>query len=224
LSGQNATHMTPTVALMLKAPRLGHAKTRLATAIGGAVAAEVYRHLAERQLAALPPDWCVAIHFAPASAEAEMMSWMGPLRPYLRFVAQCAGGMGERLTEAFATEFKLGSGGVLVIGGDCPALDRKILNAAADALKAADAVLGPALDGGYYLIGLKKPRPELFKGIDWSTPAVLDQTRAKIRAFNLRLAMLPILEDVDDSESLMRAVSTFPLLGELVAGKARSRV
>jgi hypothetical protein len=153
-----------------------------------------------------------------------MMSWMGPLRPYLRFVAQCAGGMGERLTEAFATEFKLGSGGVLVIGGDCPALDRKILNAAADALKAADAVLGPALDGGYYLIGLKKPRPELFKGIDWSTPAVLDQTRAKIRAFNLRLAMLPILEDVDDSESLMRAVSTFPLLGELVAGKARSRV
>lgn len=216
--------MTPTVALMLKAPRLGHAKTRLATAIGGAAAVEVYRRLAERQLAALPPDWRVAIHFTPANAEAEMMSWIGSVRPGLRFVAQCAGDLGERLTEAFAAEFKLGSVGVLVIGGDCPALDRDILNAAADNLKASDAVLGPALDGGYYLIGLREPRPELFKGIDWSTAAVLDQTRVKIRAFNLKLATLPVLEDVDDSESLMRAVSTFPLLGEPVVGQARGRV
>ena len=216
--------MKPVVVLMLKAPRLGQVKTRLAAAIGEGAALEVYRRLAERQLAAVPPGWSVAIHFTPPEAESEMIDWLGSLRPDLRFVAQSEGTLGARLTSAFDAEFRLGSGRVLVIGGDCPGLSGGILNSAASALEVSAIVLGPAIDGGYYLIGLKEPCPELFKGIDWSTAAVLAQTLARIRASNLEWATLPILEDVDDSESLIRAGSTFPPLADLVAVKARAPI
>ena len=210
--------MTPSIALLLKAPRPGHVKTRLAADIGEAAAREVYIRLAERQVAALPASWPVTIHFAPEDAESEMRSWLGPIRQGLKFIAQGPGDLGARLRVAFATEWALASGATVAIGGDCPALDSAIFEEAAAAQMRSDVVLGSTLDGGYYLISLKAPHPELFVGIDWSTPAVLEQTRARIREFGLSLALLPMLEDIDDAESLERAA---PILGQKLAGGAR---
>ncbi len=204
--------MRPVIVLMLKAPRLGQVKTRLGSALGEAAALEVYRQLAERQVAALPPNWSGAVHFAPADAEAEMKAWLQGRHPALHFVAQGAGDLGQRLAAAVAAEFSRGPEGVLVIGGDCPDLDGATLVAAADTLGSCDVVLGPARDGGYYLIGLRQPRPALFSGIAWSTPAVLEETREIARRSGLAIRLLATLEDVDDMESLARARARWPTL------------
>jgi rSAM/selenodomain-associated transferase 1 len=204
--------MRPAVILMLKAPRLGQVKTRLGSAVGEAAALGVYRQLAERQVAALPRGWQVAVHFAPADAAGEVRSWMEGRHPRLRFVAQAAGDLGRRLAAAVAAEFSRGAEGVLAIGGDCPYLDRAALMVAAVSLETCDVLLGPARDGGYYLVGLRQPQPALFSGIAWSTPAVLEQTRRIAHDSRLATVLLPMLEDVDDEESLARARARFPAL------------
>jgi rSAM/selenodomain-associated transferase 1 len=209
--------MRPAIVLMLKAPRLGQVKTRLGSALGEPAALEVYCQLAERQVAALPRDWCVAVHFAPADAEGEMKAWLQGRHPALHFIAQDAGDLGQRLSAAVAAEFSRGPAGVLVIGGDCPDLDGPILVAAADTLGSCDVVLGPTRDGGYYLVGLRQPRPVLFSGIAWSTPAVLGQTREIACRSGLTTRFLPTLEDVDDVESLTRARLRWPALTRVEA-------
>ncbi|MBI3884535.1 MAG: TIGR04282 family arsenosugar biosynthesis glycosyltransferase [Opitutae bacterium] len=198
--------MTPTIAFMLKAPRAGFVKTRLAAETGDVVAVDIYQLLVERQLAALPAAWPVTIHYAPADARGQMAAWLGPQRAGLGFIPQCAGDLGARIAAAMADEFAHGAAAVIAIGGDCPGLDGTMLEAARGALETADVVLGPAADGGYYLIGLTAPCAALFAGIAWSTPAVLGQTRARIRELGLRATELPTLEDVDDAGAWERAI------------------
>jgi uncharacterized protein len=198
---------SPTVILMLKAPIPGTVKTRLAATVGEAEAVRIYRLLAEQQLAVLPADWAVTVHCAPSSSEALMRDWLHPLRAGLVFTPQTDGDLGQRLSTAFATEFARGASTVIAIGGDCPGLDQRILGAAAAALLTHDAVVGPATDGGYYLLGLQRPCPALFQEIAWSTAGVLAQTRDKLRAAGLTWTELPPLEDVDDQGSWDRAVA-----------------
>jgi uncharacterized protein len=197
----------PTIILMLKAPAAGTVKTRLAATVGEAEAVRIYRLLVEQQLSALPADWSVKVHFTPRESAAVMRDWLEPLHAGLVFTPQADGDLGQRLSAAFAAEFNRGAHAVIAIGGDCPGLDQPILNAAATALHKYDAVLGPATDGGYYLLGLKQLRPVLFQEIDWSTAAVLAQTRAKLLAAALTWAELPPLEDVDDEATWRHAVS-----------------
>lgn len=191
----------PVVVLMLKAPRAGLVKTRLAAAIGPAEATRVYRLLAERQLAAIPPDWPVEIHFAPADARDEMRAWLGP-RPTL--VPQSEGDLGARLIHAVADTFERGAPAALVIGGDCPELDEATLRSAADALRRNPLVLGPTTDGGYYLIGLDQPRPELFADIPWSTERVLAATLHQAKSVNLNARLLAKKSDIDTLEDFQR--------------------
>jgi uncharacterized protein len=208
----------PRIALLLKAPRRGEVKTRLAATLGEAGALAIYRRLAERQLAALPRGWPVTIHHAPADAGGEMRRWLDQHHAGLDYQPQYPGDLGARLAAAFAAEFARGAPTVLAIGGDCPGLDAAILRQAAHALERTDVVLGPARDGGYYLIGLKQPQAGLFTGIAWSTPAVLAQTRAHIHAARLNLTELPRLEDVDDAASWRRT-----LAGDAFAGRAEHK-
>lgn len=191
----------PVVVAMLKAPRVGAVKTRLARDLGANSATAVYRRLVEHQLQALPETWRLDIHFSPADAAAEMAAWLGP-RP--RYVPQTGADLGARLIVAIDHAFADGAKSVVVIGGDCPALDRPTLEAAADGLASADVVLGPANDGGYYLIGLRRPQPVLFTNIAWSSPTVLTATRERIHAAGLTVVMLPMKEDVDDLASWQR--------------------
>ena len=191
----------PTVVVMLKAPREGTVKTRLAAVLGAAQATRVYRLLVERQIAAIPPDWPVEIHFAPADAQGEMRDWLGPSP---RLYPQTDGDLGRRLSFAVDASFGRGASTVLVIGGDCPELDRDALLSAAGALRTHEVVLGPAGDGGYYLIGLTLPQPELFADIPWSTDGVLAATLQAADALGLIPLRLPMRDDVDTLADLQK--------------------
>lgn len=203
--------MTPAVSLLLKAPVVGSVKTRLAATVGARRATEIYRQLVERQMRALPRGWPVFVHFDPPSAEAAMRAWLQPLRSEsdgpIEFAPQPPGDLGVRIHAALLHAFATGAPAAIVIGGDCPALGPTLLVNAAATLSDHDAVLGPADDGGYYLLGLKAPCADLFASVAWSTPAVLDQTRARLRAARRRTAELPVLADVDDEAGWRRAVA-----------------
>lgn len=196
----------PVVLLFLKAPREGFVKTRLAAEIGAAEATRVYRRLAERQFAAVPADWPVEVWFAPADAEAEMRAWLGA-RPVLH--AQPDGDLGARLTRAVDNAFARGASGVLVVGGDCPELDEETLREASAALVGGrELVLGPATDGGYYLIGLARPMPRVFADIPWSTADVLSATLHRASECGVVAALLLAKDDVDTLADLRRHAIT----------------
>ncbi len=187
--------MTPRLLIFLKAPRAGTVKTRLALEVGEQEALRIYRWLVERQLAAVPAGWPVEIRFTPDEAKTEMQSWLGPGRAYR---AQGGGDLGARLARGFHEARSEGGWGAIAIGGDCPELDRSTLEAAARELATVDVVLGPAVDGGYYLIGLKRNQPQLFEGIAWSSATVLDATLRRAAAAGLNWALLKAKEDIDD--------------------------
>ncbi len=197
----------PVLVVMLKAPRPGLVKTRLARELDAASAVAIYRRLVEHQLRAVPETWRVEIHFSPADAANEMNAWLGPKPTYF---PQAGEDLGARLIAATVGAFARGAYGVVVIGGDCPALDGATLQLAASGLQQTDVVLGPAADGGYYLIGLRCSQPHLFAEVPWSTAGVFAATTARVRAAALSLTTLELKEDVDDLASWLRQE---PLLG-----------
>lgn len=193
--------LPPLLMVFLKAPRLGEVKTRLAREIGDGAALAIYRRLAEEQLARLPRTFDVEVTYAPRGARAEMRAWLGADR---RYRAQVGGGLGERLAQAFAAAFARGYRAVFAIGADCPGLDGDCLLRARALLARHDAVIGPADDGGYYLLGLRRQAPGLFRGIDWSTASVLAQTRTRLRVERMTHALLETKSDVDTAADLRR--------------------
>jgi rSAM/selenodomain-associated transferase 1 len=187
--------MLPTICVMLKAPRAGEVKTRLGREIGQEEACQAYRRLAEHQLAHIGAEWPVEIHYAPAGGLDEMRAWLGFGYTY---VAQCEGDLGDRLRCAMLGAFERKAAGVIVIGGDCPYVRNEILNETAQRLETHDAVIGPAEDGGYYLLAMNRAEPRLFEKIDWSTEKVFGQTMDWMRKLPLSCAVLPTFSDVDD--------------------------
>ena len=183
----------PRVIIFVKAPRPGFVKTRLAAAIGDEAACDAYRQLAETILAKLTPLPHVELRFTPDDAEEEMKSW---LRKDWAARPQGEGDLGQRMLRAFAEA----NGSAIIIGSDCPCLELSDLEAAAEALQTHDAVLGPAVDGGYWLIGLNLPCPALFEGIEWSTDVVLKTTMSKAELQGLSVCQLRVLSDVDTVE------------------------
>ena len=117
---------------------------------------------------------------------------------------QPAADLGERLTYAFAQAFAGGAARAVVIGTDCPGLSAALLGQAFEELRTHDLVVGPADDGGYYLLGLSAPRPALFANKAWSTATVLADTLADAARLHLRVARLPTLHDVDGAPDLAR--------------------
>jgi rSAM/selenodomain-associated transferase 1 len=204
-----------TVCLFVKSPNLGEAKTRLARDIGAARATVIYRALVEHQAAEIPIAWRVAVYFAPSNAGEDIRSWLAPqIQNGTRFVPQCDGDLGRRLVNAVRREFDNGSQRVYLIGSDCPALSRGYFDEADRALSDNDIVLGPARDGGYVLLAIKGPHEILFREIDWSTPAVLQQTLAAARRQALSVCLLRSLVDIDDATSLNDQSKIFSFLRE----------
>lgn len=128
-----------------------------------------------------------------------MSSWLGA---DLSYRPQVGSDLGVRLSRAFRKAFDPGMRKVVIIGTDCPGLNVELIQKSFDALKRADVVLGPALDGGYYLVGLRRPIPELFVGVSWGTGQVLEQTRLILHRLQISLELLPPLSDVDRPEDL----------------------
>lgn len=204
--------MAACLLIFLRHPILGQVKTRLAADVGPARALAVYRALlahTRRAATALPADVAKWLCYADAGPTAD--EWPADLFTKKN---QVPGDLGQRLKAAFADAFAAGHGPVVVIGTDCPALSPELLKAAFEHLRAAtgaDVVLGPAADGGYYLLGVRRPQPDLFDNIAWSTAAVAAQTRARCQAAGLRVAELPPLSDVDTGADL----AAFPALANL---------
>ena len=185
---------------MAKHPVPGRVKTRLAAALGADTACALYRafvlDLAER-LRALP--YAVTWAYTPPDAP------FAELLPGARCRPQHGRDLGERLAAAIADELAEGPGPVLAIGADAPHVPAAPLAEAAAALAGrADVVLGPAADGGYYLIGIRGPAPDLFAGIAWGTAGVLEATLARARAAGLAPHLLPPSFDIDQPADLAR--------------------
>lgn len=197
----------PVVAAFFKAPRPGEVKTRLAESIGIAAATQLYREMAEQQLREVPPEFVTEVHYAPRGARNEMREWLGR---HLHFHAQVGGDLGRRLAHGVAQAHARWQGPVLIIGADCPSLDAATLRAAVEVLRTHDVVLGPATDGGYYLFGLRRPAPQLFAGIPWSSPQVLATTLDRVRASGMTYDLLPEYADIDDESGLLRYLAANP--------------
>ena len=184
-------------------PVPGTTKTRLIPAVGPEAAADYQRQMTEhtvaiaRSLQSVRPIH-ISIRFT-GSSQAQMQQWLGA---DLELVAQGEGDLGARLSRSFQAAFDHGATRVLTIGIDCPQINRRRLIQAFESLHHHSGVVGPATDGGYYLIGLSQWVPELFIDIHWGTETVLAQTQAIAAAQNLPLAYLDPLNDVDYPEDL----------------------
>ncbi|MBD2113703.1 MULTISPECIES: TIGR04282 family arsenosugar biosynthesis glycosyltransferase [Cyanophyceae] len=179
-------------------PEPGRTKTRLIPHLGPEGAATLQRQMTEHVLAQVTAaaqrlPLAVEVHFAGGSL-AQMQGWLGSAVTYC---AQGSGSLGDRLIAAFGQSFDLGRSGAIAIGSDCPALGTDHLAAALQALERVDVAIGPATDGGYYLIGLRQLEMALFKDIDWGTDRVLKQTLAIARAQGLTVEQLTPLTDID---------------------------
>lgn len=186
------------VMLFAKAPREGLVKTRLAASIGARRAVEIYRDLGARVKRQVESAHEVTVWFDPPDAMAEMRPWLGAgnYRP------QAAGDLGHRLRSAFAAHFDGGDRPVIAIGTDAPAVDASAVADAVQRLEASDVALGPALDGGYYLLGLRRPAPDLLRGIPWGTGEVLGATLERCARLGLTASLLAPLRDLDTVEDL----------------------
>ena len=196
--------MSDRLIIFTRYPEPGKAKTRLIPALGDVAAADLHRQMTEQTLAQvklLQQSHPVGIEVWFAGGDRErMQTWLGA--DYLQYQPQPKGDLGERMAQAFQVGFDRGVKASVIIGTDCPELTATLLTAAFQALQQTDLVLGPATDGGYYLIGLRRSAPELFESISWSTERVFQQTVAIASKLNLSLSCLPMLADVDRPEDL----------------------
>jgi rSAM/selenodomain-associated transferase 1 len=189
-------------------------KTRLIPALGAEGAALLHRRMTERTLeTARLVEASVEIEVCYTDAdERQMREWLGS---EVRLSEQPPGDLGQRIWRALRDAFTGGAASAVMIGADSPGLTAAHLDAALVRLVDYDLVLGPAADGGYYLIGLNRPIPELFQEISWSTDAVLTQTLRAADELGLRVSGLDVLGDVDRPEDLAHVPE------ELLSGIAR---
>ncbi len=189
-------------------PVAGKAKTRLIPALGPEGAARLHRQMTEHVVAmarsAVRKTGArqIGITFCCTGAPLKAFrAWLGPDLVYLQ---QGSGDLGTRMLGAFKTALVKGPGPVIVIGSDLPDLTGDIIDQAFKRLENDDIVLGPAADGGYYLLGMNSLHPEVLAGIDWGTEHVCRQTRDRINGLGLSMAELPLLRDVDRPDDLSR--------------------
>ena len=194
----------PALLVMVKAPLPGLVKTRLAAAIGDDAALAAYRAMVAAVLAAADASTLpTTIVYAPAGARDSAAGLCGEGRAYR---AQAPGDLGARMRAAFDQIFADGAEAALLVGSDLPLLTGELLRRAARELTAHPAVLGPADDGGYYLIGFTRAGylPDVFGDIPWSAPDVADLTLARLAGAGRDAALLPRLPDCDDAAALAR--------------------
>jgi rSAM/selenodomain-associated transferase 2/rSAM/selenodomain-associated transferase 1 len=195
----------PAEALVLFArfPEPGKVKTRLIPSLGAESAAREHRLMVEHALTQariwreLSPG---RVYLAgDVGKRSHWRAWLG--KDFI-FLAQAGRDLGEKMAQAAARAFQGGARRVVVIGSDCPGLKPSHLQKAFKALETHDLVLGPAADGGYYLLGLRSPAGNLFAQVDWGTHRVFSQTQQNARAQHWSVAKLETLSDVDTPQDL----------------------
>lgn len=191
--------------VMAKDPRAGQVKTRLCPPLTPEVAARLYQCflLDVLDLVAGLPGVDPVIAFSPPEAQEEFSRLTSGR---FRLIPQEGTDLGARLENAFRVLFQQGYTRVAAVSTDSPDLPAKYLHEAFFRLRDARVVLGPCPDGGYYLIGLSSPTPELFRDMAWSTDRVVPETDARVKRMGLALSYLPEWHDVDTATDLDRLV------------------
>lgn len=187
----------PALLIMVKNPIAGKTKTRLAQDVGHKKALKMYRILmryTRRQALGLggADRYLLYSEFVDHDDK-----W--PAESFIKEVQQ-GQGLGERMQHAFERAFARGHDRVIIIGSDCPGLTTELLIEAFAALQEHDVTIGPANDGGYYLLGLRSPQPSLLADMTWSTDTVYEETLARTRVQGLSVRPLVSLSDVDHLE------------------------
>lgn len=179
--------------IFVKNPFLGRAKTRLAKTIGNNAALEAYKRLLQRTFAITHELKCDKVVYYDQFVDRNDV-WPNDI--YEKDV-QAEGHLGEKMADAFGKAFDQGYEKVCIIGSDCYDLSSEIIDEAFDALKDNQGVIGPSVDGGYYLLGLAQPCVEVFHNKAWSTDSVCADTEEDFRALSYKLKKLVTLNDVD---------------------------
>ena len=192
---------TTCLILFVRDPVLGKVKTRLAVSIGDEQALRVYKLLLNHTRTITVGLNCTKyVYYADSVISVDLWDKGNFIK-----AVQSGNDLGERMLHAFQSAFDDGYKKVVIIGSDCFQLSTELIISAFDALNQYDAVIGPAEDGGYYLLGLKKLVPAIFKDKTWSTNSVCRDTIKDIESMNLSYKLLPILNDVDEAADLERS-------------------
>lgn len=184
--------------VFMKNPELGRVKTRLAKTVGAQMALDVYNYLLEKTRNATQDLKCnKAVYYSKFVDQDD--DWSNDV--FDKFV-QKGEDLGKRMWNAFSEAFDQGFERVMIIGSDCPQLTQEIIEMGFDLLENVDFVIGPAKDGGYYLLGMKTPFKMLFEDKEWSTDSVFEDTIMDIVTAGKKYAKLPMLADLDDAYDL----------------------
>ena len=184
--------------VFLRLPEKGKVKTRLAATLGEEAALEIYKKLVSITL-----DIVIRSEIPTYLFYTDGLPLAPTRDTRFSYHIQADGDLGSRMADALSFVLSLHQK-ALIIGSDCPGLTPEILDAGYRSLDEKDIVLGPADDGGYYLLGCIELHPALFANIKWSTPSVLDQTIEKIKEANLSYCLLEKLHDIDTAEDWIR--------------------
>ncbi|HXX57397.1 MAG TPA: TIGR04282 family arsenosugar biosynthesis glycosyltransferase [Thermodesulfovibrionales bacterium] len=188
--------------LFVRSPKMGRVKSRLAAVLGAETTLALYRNFVFDIICTLERrSDPLLIFFDPPDAEGEIRNWLGKGHAYF---PQSGNDLGERMENAFVRSFAEGIEKAVLIGSDIPDLTDHVISEAFASLETRGAVIGPAVDGGYYLIGFRRERflPEIFRGIQWSTGSVFADTMKAFERFGCGAHVLPEWRDVDTPEDL----------------------
>jgi rSAM/selenodomain-associated transferase 1 len=180
--------------IFVKNPIAGKTKTRLAATVGDEKALKMYHQLMTWTRDQAVPLEEVDRYLFYSNWVEEEDGWP---QAYFQKLVQKGPGLGERMQHGFEHAFQRGHQSVIIIGSDCPGVTTELLTEAYRKLQSNDVVIGPALDGGYYLLGLRQMEPSLFQDMAWSTESVLPDTIQRAQAAGLSVAQLTPLSDVD---------------------------
>jgi rSAM/selenodomain-associated transferase 1 len=209
------------VIVFLRAPEKGRVKTRLARQVGKKKALALYKAFVQTTLLAVERSGMDhRICFFPADRQALVEDWLGPDHAYM---PQLGNDLGQRMGNALAAVFDQRAPKAILVGTDIPDINAHHLLDAMDLLNQKQVVLGPSLDGGYWLIGFQREGfcPDLFLQVDWGTQTVFSSTLEKCKATKLSLGLLPTLQDIDTLEDLQMFQKNNLLTGSLL-GKSFS--
>lgn len=208
---KGAAQLARALAIFTNVPIVGQVKTRLASTLTLEGAAALYRgFLLDTVSLAMRVGRCKTfLVYTPREASPVLQDMV---EQPIDLIPQSSGDLGSRMNDAFKDLLARGYELPVIIGGDLPTLPLSRLRTAFLALERSPVVLGPSLDGGYYLIGLRALQPELFEGIAWGTPQVLGQTIDRINRLGLEVRCLEPWYDVDTAEDLDFLVSHVRLL------------
>ncbi len=190
------------LSIFTRVPVAGQVKTRLIPVLGVEGATELYTAMLDRTLRVARASSAEEINLCctPVNSHPSIQELAEKYR--LNTSVQYGQDLGERMHNAVREGVKSHSA-VIILGCDCPSVELKDIDRAIEELgSGVDAVLGPALDGGYYLIGLREPCDYLFENVRWGSNSVLDTTRSRMRERGMRWSELPAYRDIDEKEDL----------------------